>query len=171
MNLNQRYTFNLKSKEHLTLIMLNLYLLKQKKIVMSTFEVTDFKNLPVYNKALEIFKVSRAIACSISDNKNILEMSFSANFNHQFAGEIVSDSLQLAPGLATVQCTSNPLLRLRRAKQIRKALNRILSGCKKLEFDGVREKEFLTILRAEILQFDHLFSEWFHKIQLNRKEN
>ena len=138
---------------------------------MSTFEVTDFKNLPVYNKALEIFRVSRAIACSISDNKNILEMGFSANFNDQFAGEIVSDSLKLAPGLATVQCTSNSSLRLRRAKQIRNALNRILSGCKKLEFDGVREKEFLTILRSEIHQFDNLFSEWFHKLQLNRKEN
>lgn len=138
---------------------------------MSTFEVTEFKNLPVYNKALEIFRVSRAIACSISDNKNILEMGFSENSNHRCAGEIVSDSLQLAPGLATVQCTSNPSLRLRRAKQIRKAVHRIISGCKKLEFDGAREKEFLTILRSEILQFDHLFSEWLYKIQLNRREN
>ncbi len=138
---------------------------------MNSFETNDFRNLPVYNKALEIFRVSRAIACSISDNKNVLEMSLSANFNHQFAGEIVSDSLQLAPGLATVQCTSNSLLRLRRAKQIRKALNRILSGCKKLEFDGVREKEFLSILRSEIHQFDHLFSEWFFKLEINRKEN
>jgi len=31
MNLNQRYTFNLKSKEDLTLNLVNLYLLKQKK--------------------------------------------------------------------------------------------------------------------------------------------
>ena len=171
MDLKQRYTFNLKSKDILGLNLVNLYLLKLIKFVMNSFETTDFKNLPVYNKALEIFKVSRAIACSITNNKNILEMGFSENFNHQFAGEIVSDSLQLAPGLATVHCTSNPSLRLRRAKQIRKAINRILSGCKKLEFDGVREKEFITILRSEIHQFDHLFSEWFYKLQLNRREN
>jgi len=31
MDLNQRYTFNLKSKVDLTLNMVNLYLLKQKK--------------------------------------------------------------------------------------------------------------------------------------------
>ncbi len=31
MDLNQRYTFNLKSKEDLALNMVNLYLLKQKK--------------------------------------------------------------------------------------------------------------------------------------------
>ncbi len=138
---------------------------------MRSFEAAEFKNLPVYNKALEIFRVSRAIALSISDNKNILEMSFSGNSNCRFAGELVSDSLQLAPGLATVHSTSNPLLRLRRARQIRNAVSRILRGCRKLEFDGGREKEFLAILRSEILQFDQLFSEWLYKLQGNRREN
>ena len=135
---------------------------------MNSFESTDFRNLPVYNKALEIFKVSRAIACSISDNKNIMEMGFSTNFNHQFAGEIVSDSLLLAPELAVVHNTSNPLLRLKKAKNIRKAANRILLQCKKLEFNGVKEKEFLALLKSEILQFDYLFSEWFYKIHHKR---
>lgn len=138
---------------------------------MNSFESSDFRNLPVYNKALEIFKVSRAIACSISDNKNVLEMGFSENFNHQFAGAIVSDSLLLAPELAVVHNTSNPLLRLKKAKNIRKAANRILSQCKKLEFNGVKEKEFLALLKSEIHQFDHLFSEWFYRLQLNRREN
>lgn len=138
---------------------------------MNSFETTDFKNLPVYNKALEIFRISRAIAISISDNKNILEMNFSSNYNHQFAGELVSDSLRLAPGLATVQNTSNPLLRLKKAKNIRKAANRILSQCKKLEFNGVKEKEFLRILKSEIHQFDQLFSEWFYNLQHKRSEN
>ncbi|MCF4102062.1 hypothetical protein L1I30_10320 [Gillisia sp. M10.2A] len=137
---------------------------------MNHLETTDFINLPVYKKALELFKVSRAIACSISDNKNVWEMNLSGNYHQQYAGDLMSDTLRLAPSLAILQNASNPTIRLKRAKNIRRAINNIALKCRKLEFSGIKEKEFISLLKAEIHQFDHLFSEWVHHLQF-RKDN
>ncbi len=131
---------------------------------------SDFTQLKVYRKAQEIFKVSRAIACIISDNKNIMEMGISSNYNYHFAGEIVSDSLRLAPGLAVVQNTSNYSLRLKRANNIRKAARRMLIKCRKLEFNGVKETEFLNLLKSELQQFENLFADWLNNLHYKKDE-
>lgn len=131
----------------------------------------EFRNHPVYQKALEIFKVSRAIACSISDNRNLLEIENSADINHKVAGEIVTDSLSLVPKLALYQNTSNPLLRMKRAKKIQKAARNILLKCKRMEYNGIKEKEFLSLLTSEIQQFNRLFAEWTYNLQLKNRTN
>lgn len=131
----------------------------------------ELRNHPVYRKALEIFKVSRAIACSISDNRNILEMDDSADINHRVAGEIVSDSMSLVPKLALFQNAANHTLRLERAKKIQKAARNILLKCKRMEYNGVKEKEFLHLLNSEIRQFNQLFAEWTYNLQLKNRAN
>jgi len=131
---------------------------------------SNFTQLKVYQKAQEIFKVSRAIACIISDNKNVMEMGISNNYNYHFAGEIVSDSLRLVPSLAVVHNTSNSSLRLKRANNIRKSANRMLIKCRKLEFNGVKETEFLNLLKSEILQFENLFTDWLNNLHYKKDE-
>ncbi len=131
----------------------------------------EFSNLPVYKKALEIFRVSRAIACSISDNRNILEMETSEELNHRFAGELVTDALALVPELAVVQNTSSHSLRLKRARKIQKSASGILLKCRKLEFNGVKEKEFLSLLKSEIQQFNRIFAEWIYRLPMDKKIN
>ncbi|SDS20673.1 hypothetical protein SAMN04487764_1692 [Gillisia sp. Hel1_33_143] len=131
---------------------------------------SNFNQLKVYQKAQEIFKVSRAIACIISDNKNVMEMGISNNYNYHFAGEIVSDSLRLVPSLAVVHNTSNSSLRLKRANNIRKSANRMLIKCRKLEFNGVKETEFLNLLKSEILQFENLFTDWLNNLHYKKDE-
>lgn len=132
---------------------------------------SEFANLPVYRQALEIFKVSRAIACSISNNRNIFEMQFSSNPNHQFASEIVSDSMTLAPELARVQNIANPSLRLKRINRIRKAAGRIISKSNMLESNNEKDKEFLHLLNQEIHQFERLLGEWLFNLHLNNRKN
>ncbi len=134
-------------------------------------ESNNFTNLAVYQKALEIFKVSRVIACSVSDNKHIIELDLSANSNEKVAGELVSDSLRLVPELAAVQNSSNNRIQLKRAKRLRKSARLILTKCKKMEYQGVRELEFIAILRNELQQFDELFSKWLYNLQLKQKRN
>lgn len=128
-----------------------------------------FNALPVYRKALEIFKVSRAIAYAVSDKQHVMEMCDSSRLKNRFAGEIITDSLRLAPELAGVQSATCSILRLKRAKKIQKAVHRILHRCRKLEFHSAKEKEFLQLLRWELLQFEELFSEYYHNLQLKRK--
>lgn len=131
-------------------------------------ESKKFHNLLVYRKALEIFKVSRVIACSLSENRNIFEMEHSAEIRHRFAGQLVTQSLRLAPDLAVVQNSACRDSRLKGAKRIQIASRKLLAKCKKLEFYGIRDKEFLDLLQAEILHFEQLFTEWFYNHQLNK---
>ncbi|QED37833.1 hypothetical protein FK178_08905 [Antarcticibacterium arcticum] len=134
-------------------------------------ESSNFTQLAIYRKALEIFNVSRGIACAISDNKHILEMGYAADVNQQVAGEIVTDSLRLMPELAAIQNASNSIVRLRRARKIRRSAQQILAKCKRIEYSGMREKEFIGLLKTEIQLFDRLFLDWLNKLQLNHNSN
>lgn len=134
-------------------------------------EQQDFTNLPVYKKALEIFKVSRAIAYNIGNSENILEMSYSANENKRMAGEIVTASLQLAPALAALQNSSCTNLQLKKADSIRKSARKILIKCRKMEYLSKREKDILILLKKEIRQFEGLFSHWCHQLEYRNRPN
>jgi hypothetical protein len=128
-------------------------------------EHQDFTSLPVYKKALEIFKVSRAIAYNIGNSEHILEMSYAVDENKRVAGEIVTASLRLAPALAALQNSSCSSLQLKEANTIRKSARKILSKCRKMEYMSKREKEILMLLKKEIKQFESLFSQWYHQLE------
>ncbi|MDR9456785.1 MAG: hypothetical protein RI572_05180 [Salegentibacter sp.] len=118
-------------------------------------------HLPVYRKALEIFKISRAMAAYFSDDKHVIEMDFSANPRHYQAGSLVTESLQLAPGIASAACAPNSESRLQRVKNIKAVAKNLKHLCRKLEGCGVKEVEFLNLLRKEIHLFDKMVSDWF----------
>lgn len=118
--------------------------------------------LPAYRKALEIFRISRAVAAFFSEDKNVLEMQVSTNPQHQVAGLLIDESLQLAPGIASAACAPNPASRLERIQKLKRAAKNIRQQCKNLEFSGVKEIEFLGLLRKEIHQFEKMLSDWVY---------
>lgn len=118
--------------------------------------------LPAYRKALEIFRISRAVASFFSEDKNVLEMQVSTNPQHQVAGLLIDESLQLAPGIASAACAPNPASRLERIQKLKRAAKNIRQQCKNLEFSGVKEIEFLGLLRKEIHQFEKMLSDWVY---------
>ncbi|HSI70794.1 MAG TPA: hypothetical protein VK941_11210 [Gillisia sp.] len=134
-------------------------------------EHQDLTNLPVYKKALEIFKVSRAIAYNIGNSDHILEMSYSANENKRVAGEIVTASLQLVPALAALQNSSCSNLQLKKANTIRKSARKILAKSRKMEYLSKREKEILLLLKKEIRQFEGLFTQWYLQLEYRDRPN
>ena len=119
-------------------------------------------HLPVYRKALEIFRISRAMAAYFTNDKHVIEMDLAANPLHFQAGHLVTESLQLAPGIASAACAPNPESRLQRIRNIKAAARNLKSLCRKLECGGVKEVEFLNLLRKEIHTFDSMVSDWFH---------
>lgn len=121
--------------------------------------------LAVYKKALEIFKVSRAIACNIGDGVHIFEMSLSSNIAHRTSAEIVTGSLKLAPALAEVKNSADGLNRKRRVRKIRTSIHNLLAKCSFMETSGIKEPEFILLLKKEIYQFDQLLSDWLNNLQ------
>ncbi|SKB65822.1 hypothetical protein SAMN05660776_2330 [Salegentibacter holothuriorum] len=120
---------------------------------------------PVYHKALEIFKLSRAMAIHFTQDKHVLEMSISACPKDRYAGDLVNESLLLAPGVASVATAKNYSSRLERVRNIRKASKSLKLLCKNLEFSGVRESEFLILLKKEIHLFDKMIADWTQQLR------
>ena len=134
-------------------------------------EVHNFNQLPVYKKALDIFQVSRGIAYAISERRHVLEMEYSSIENEKVAGTLVTTSLNLFPELAALQnATSKENIR-KRANKIRRSARLLLTKCRLIERQGVKEKEFLRILRSELNQFDQLFGEWLNSKHSGKNYN
>jgi len=121
--------------------------------------------MPVYRKALEIFKLSRAMTMHFTQDRNIMEMSYSSSQTDRYAGDLISESLQLAPGVASVATAKSHGSRLERIRNIRKTNKSLHSLCRNLEFSGVKESEFLNLLRKEIQVFDKMIAEWIQQIR------
>lgn len=121
----------------------------------------------VYQKALKIFRLSREMAVHFTQDKHVLEMGFSANSKDRFAGYLVIESLQLAPGVASIATAKSHGSRLERIRNIRKASKSLKSLCRNLEFSGVKESEFLNLLRKEILVFDKMIADWVQQLRKN----
>lgn len=134
-------------------------------------ETQNFTQLPVYKKALDIFQISRGIACSISEKRHVFEMGYSSNVNDHVAGTLVSTSLKLFPELAAIQNATNRKNLLKRAQRIRRSARLLLAKCKLIEKQGLKEKEFLRLLRKDINQFDQLFGEWLNTLHLSKNQN
>jgi len=132
--------------------------------VSQTFSHNTF-HTPVYRKALEIFKLSRAMAVHFTEDKHVLDMGFSDNPTDRYAGDLVAQSLQLAPGVASVATAKSYGSRLERIRNIRKASKSIKSLCKHLEFTGVKESEFLSLLKKEVQIFDKMIADWIQQIR------
>lgn len=138
---------------------------------LTYMESQNFTQSPVYKKALDIFQVSRGIACAISEKRHVLEMGYSTNENDQVAGTLVSTSLKLFPELAAIQNATNRKNIIKRAQRIRGSARQLLSNCKLIEKQGLKEKEFLSLLRMEINHFDQLFGEWLNTVYSGKHEN
>lgn len=115
--------------------------------------------------------MSRAIAYTVGNSGSVLEMAYSSNPNHRVAGEIVTDSLHLAPSLAAIKNSADLQVRVKRAEKTQKRVRKILMKCKKMEYSAVKEKEFLTLLKNDIYHFERLLSEWLVHLQLRQKRN
>lgn len=125
----------------------------------------NIHQLPVYKKALDIYKISRALASYFTHDKHVIEMSISSDLSHRTAGNLVTDSLQLIPGIASAFCVESSQIKLSRIKYIRKLAKQLRKRCKRLEFTGIKEIEFLNLLRSEINHFERLTTDWSQQVE------
>ncbi len=151
--------------------MLNKANFIRKFSVMSLSLENNNLPLSVYRKALDIFKISRSVAAYFTHNKDIIRMDVSSNPSDHLSGLLVTKSLQLAPGVASVHSTKDINGKLKKIKNILKAANNLSLQCRKMEFSGIKEIEFLHLLRQEIHQFEYLLSDWLKRIKLQQPGN
>ncbi len=117
-------------------------------------------SLPIYKKAVDLCTLSRELASFVSYNKNMLTLYQSKSHRDHIADSLITDAILIPQQIARAETSSSPGDRLKSATFIGIMLRNINSYCNGLEQDGLREKEYLNLLRREIRLFRKSFKQW-----------
>lgn len=120
----------------------------------------QLSSLPVYLKAMELHTLSKEIADFVTLNKDRLLRYRSNSLRGSIADSLLMDAVLIPEQIAEAEASDCYSIRLRNANFINIMIRNISSYCTGLERDGVREKEYLNLLRTEIRNFRSAFKEW-----------
>ena len=121
-------------------------------------------SVPVYRKSLELCSLSRAIASYISFNKDLLKLYKSQGLRDIMAEALLTDAILIPQQIAKAEYSKSRAERLKSATFINIMIRNSNSYCRGLEHDGVREKEYLNLLRKEVKSFRKSFKAWRQSI-------
>lgn len=122
-----------------------------------------YKNLstiPVYRKAMDLCELSRELVSYVSYNKDLLQLYQSSSLRDHIADALLTDAILIPQQIARAETSKSRAVRVKSARFINVMTRNILSYCNGLEHDGVKEKEYLNLLRKEIRSFRKSFKKW-----------
>jgi hypothetical protein len=127
--------------------------------MLSTGEA-GLNNLILYKKSLDIFKLSRSVASYITDDKDIISMYRSGNTSDNYADNLVLNAFRLVPKIVETESQENPSLKLKYAKSLRYFIDCIYQDCLKLEGAKINGKDFVRMLRKELIYLKRVHSRY-----------
>ncbi|GAB5472198.1 MAG: hypothetical protein Mars2KO_02970 [Maribacter sp.] len=122
-------------------------------------------SIPVYQKALELREISKAIASYISMQRNVITRYQSMSLRDTIADSLVNDTVLIPEQIAQAEQSKSYAERLSSASFINIMIRNINSYCLGLEKDGVKDKEYLNLLRTEVKSFRKSFTKWRRTIR------
>lgn len=122
-------------------------------------------SIPVYQKALELREISKAIASYISMQRNVITRYQSMSLRDTIADSLVNDTVLIPQQIAQAEQSKSYAERLSSASFINIMIRNINSYCLGLEKDGVKDKEYLNLLRNEVKSFRKSFTKWRRTIR------
>jgi hypothetical protein len=149
--------FNFKFKRHFLNFECNFIVLKLLFNIMSH---KNLRTVPVYRKALELCAMSREIASYVTFNKDLLKLYKSNSLRDIIADSLLTDAIMIPQKIAQTEFSLSHDEKLRNVSYINIMIKNINSYCTGLERDGVKEKEYLNLLRQEIKSFRISFKKW-----------
>ncbi len=118
------------------------------------------KDLPVYRQAVSLRTMSREIASFVTHNKDLLSLSQSQSYRDQLADSLIKDAILIPEQIARAESSSSVAIRRSSIKFIGVITRNLNAYCKGLEMDGIREREYLDLLRSEVKTFRMAFKKW-----------
>jgi hypothetical protein len=116
--------------------------------------------VPVYKKALELCEMSRHIVSYISFNKDLIKLYQSNSHRDVIAGSLLTDTVLIPKKIEQAEHSQSYAERIKNASFINIIIHNLNSYCTGLEKDGVKDKEYLQLLRQEIRSFRKTFKKW-----------
>lgn len=120
----------------------------------------NLRHLPIYRKALELCTMSREIASYVSFNKDLLRLYESNSHRDIIADSLLTDAILIPQKIAETEFSDSNSERIRHVTFIGIMIRNINSYCLGLEKDGLKEVEYLNLLRTEIKSFSKYFKKW-----------
>ena len=120
----------------------------------------QFTDTPLYRKAQEILLLSKSISQYVCQDLNKLQHDGSEDAHVYFSGDIVQQSVCLAPEILKAERQPFSELRHKHVASINRLTNLLYKTCERLEGCHSNGKDFLPILRAELKKFRKLQRTW-----------
>ncbi|WP_299429818.1 hypothetical protein [uncultured Maribacter sp.] len=108
--------------------------------------------------------MSREIASYVSLNKDLLKLYQSNSLRDTIANSLLTDAILIPQKIAQAEYTKCKTERLKNALHINIMLRNMASYCTGLEKDGLKEKEYINLLRKEVFTFKQSFKNWRNSI-------
>nr|WP_299343600.1 hypothetical protein [Allomuricauda sp.] len=128
-------------------------------------EGSTFNSQGIYRKSLALRDLSEAVASYFSYNRDFFALRRYGSFRDDISKSIVVDATLIAKEIEHVTKSQSNTVRMKSLSFIQVMTQNILAYCNGLEKDGVKEKEYLNLLRKEIKTFRSSFKKWRKSFQ------
>ncbi len=133
-------------------------------------EQNNYSTLAVYQKSIALRDLSSAVALYFSKDNDAFALPKTAGLRHVIANSLVTDASLISATIEKAYETSCFTSRINNMKHISIMTRNILSYCNGLEQDGIKEKEYIHLLRRELKLFRRSFKQW-RKSLINNKND
>lgn len=123
-------------------------------------ERNSLNSLGVYRRSLALRDMSEAVAAYFAQNREILSLRKIDSFRDDISKSLLADADLITKELEQAALSNCPSVRMRSLSYVNIMTRNILAYCNGLERDGVKEKEYLNLLRKEIRIFRISFKKW-----------
>ncbi|MEL6809839.1 MAG: hypothetical protein AAFP76_00700 [Bacteroidota bacterium] len=114
----------------------------------------------LYQKAMEIFTLSRNISHYFIDDLNHLQTNGKEDPSIYFTGDIVQQSISLAPEILKAESQPFSEDKHKYAASVTRLTNLLYKNCERLERTHSNGRDFLPVLRRELKKFRKLQRVW-----------
>lgn len=135
------------------------------KNCMKKMESSSLNSLVVYRKSLALRDMSEAVASYFSYNRDRLSFRKIDSFRNDITQSLRIDASLIAKEVEQAALSDSHSVRMKSLTFINIMTRNILAYCNGLEKDGVKEKEYLNLLRREIKGFRASFKKWRKSFQ------
>lgn len=115
---------------------------------------------PLYQRSLAVSSVGQAIAAYFSYDQNVSKKRRFSGLRAEIADAILTDTKLISITLNDALKKDSKEQFLKDISFVNIMLKNVLSYCNGLERDGVKEREYVNLLRAEIKAFRKSFKTW-----------
>ena len=114
----------------------------------------------LYQKALDIFMLSRSISTYLHQDLCLLTIDGSEDNDIYFSGDIIQQSSNLAPVIINAERERLSEKKYKHIKSLDNLVYKLQRNCKRLENSKSNGRDYLPILRSELKKFRRLQRNW-----------